>query len=132
VLWGANEFLAGLYTPNAQVIAVAAQFLVFAAVFQLVDGLQVGAMGVLRGYKDTKIPMLITVFCYWGIAMGLSLVLGVFGPLGPVGLWVGLVGGLAVAAVVLTGRFWRLTRHVEGLATVTGGSIAPNTARADR
>ena len=93
-------------------VAVAAQFLVFAAVFQLVDGLQVGAMGVLRGYKDTKVPMLVTVFCYWVIGMGLSLGLGVFGPLGPVGLWVGLVGGLAVAAVVLTARFWRLTRDV--------------------
>ena len=112
VLWTANEFLAGLYTANAQVVAVAAQFLVFAAVFQLVDGLQVGAMGVLRGYKDTKVPMFVTVFCYWVIGMGLSLGLGVFGPLGPVGLWVGLVGGLAVAAVVLTARFWRLTRDV--------------------
>jgi MATE family multidrug resistance protein len=110
VLWSANEFLAGLYTANAQVMVVAAKFLVFAAVFQLVDGLQVGAMGVLRGYKDTKVPMLVTVFCYWVIGMGLSLGLGVFGPLGPVGLWVGLVGGLAVAAVVLTARFWRLTR----------------------
>jgi MATE family multidrug resistance protein len=60
---------------------VAAQFLICVAVFQLVDGLQVGAMGVLRGYKDTKIPMLVTVFCYWVIGMGLSLILGVFGPI---------------------------------------------------
>ena len=112
VMWSTNEWLAGLYTPNPQVIAVAAQFLVYAAVFQLVDGLQVGAMGVLRGYKDTKIPMLVTVFCYWVIGMGLSLSLGVFGPLGPTGLWVGLVGGLAVAAVILNARFWRLTRGV--------------------
>jgi MATE family multidrug resistance protein len=91
---------------------VAAQFLICVAVFQLVDCLQVGAMGVLRGYKDTKIPMLVTVFCYCVIGMGLSLGLGVLGPLGPVGLWVGLVGGLAVAAVVLNVRFWRLTRVV--------------------
>jgi MATE family multidrug resistance protein len=111
-LWTTNEWLASLYTPNPQVIAIAAQFLIFAAVFQLVDGLQVGAMGVLRGYKDTKIPMLVTVFCYWVIGMGLSLILGVFGPLGPTGLWVGLVGGLAVAAVVLNARFWRLTQSV--------------------
>jgi MATE family multidrug resistance protein len=112
VLWSANEWLASLYTANALVVAVAAQFLVYAAVFQLVDGLQVGAMGVLRGYKDTKVPMLVTVFGYWVVGMGLSLSLGVFGPLGPVGLWVGLVGGLAVAAVVLCARFWRLTRHL--------------------
>ncbi len=120
LLGSLGKFFAGLYTPNQTVVAVAAQFLVYAAVFQVVDGMQVGAMGVLRGYKDTKIPMLITVFCYWVIGMGLSLSLGVFGPLGPVGLWVGLVGGLAVAAVVLNGRFWRLTRHVP----LSGGSPA--------
>ena len=107
-----GQFFASLYTPNQTVIAVAAKFLVYAAVFQVVDGMQVGAMGVLRGYKDTKIPMFITVFCYWVIGMGLSLSLGVFGPMGPAGLWAGLVGGLAVAAVVLNLRFWRLTADV--------------------
>ena len=110
VLWTTGEFLASLYTPNQQVVAVAAQFLVYAAIFQLVDGMQVGAMGVLRGYRDTKVPMLVTVFCYWVIGMGLSLGLGVFGPMGPAGLWVGLVGGLAVAALTLNIRFYRLTR----------------------
>jgi MATE family multidrug resistance protein len=113
LLWLLREWLAGLYTPNAAVITLAAQFLVYAAVFQLVDGLQVGAMGVLRGYKDTKVPMLVTVFGYWVVGMGLSLTLGVFGPMGPAGLWAGLVVGLAVAAVVLNLRFWRLTRHVD-------------------
>ena len=112
LLWLLREWLAGLYTPNPAVIALAAQFLVYAAVFQLVDGLQVGAMGVLRGYKDTKIPMLVTVFGYWVVGMSLSLTLGVFGPMGPAGLWAGLVVGLAVAAAVLNARFWRLTRAV--------------------
>ena len=111
-LWLLREPLASLYTPNPAVITLAGQFLVYAAVFQLVDGLQVGAMGVLRGYKDTKIPMLVTVFGYWVVGMGLSLMLGVFGPMGPAGLWAGLVGGLAVAAVVLNLRFWRLTRRL--------------------
>jgi multidrug resistance protein, MATE family len=111
-LWLLREPLASLYTPNPAVINLAAQFLVYAAVFQLVDGLQVGAMGVLRGYKDTKIPMLVTVFGYWVVGMGLSLMLGVFGSMGPAGLWAGLVGGLAVAAVVLNMRFWRLTRRL--------------------
>lgn len=112
LLWLLRDWLASLYTPNQTVVALAAQFLVYAAVFQLLDGLQVGAMGVLRGYKDTKIPMLVTVFGYWVVGMGLSLTLGVFGPMGPSGLWAGLVVGLAVAAVVLNGRFWRLTRHL--------------------
>jgi MATE family multidrug resistance protein len=131
VLWSTNTWLAGLYTPNPAVIAVAAQFLIYAAVFQLVDGLQVGAMGVLRGYKDTRVPMLVTVCCYWVVGMGLSLLLGVFGPLGPVGLWVGLVGGLAVAAVVLNARFWRLTRHIASPPAAPAAGLAPGAARSD-
>ena len=107
-----REWLAGVYTPNAAVVALAAQFMVYAAVFQLVDGIQVGAMGVLRGYKDTKVPMIITVFCYWVVGMGFSITFGVFGPLGPAGLWAGLVLGLATAAAVLTTRFGRLTNSV--------------------
>jgi multidrug resistance protein, MATE family len=110
VLATTGHWLASLYTPNQRVVALAAQFLVYAAVFQVLDGLQVGAMGVLRGYKDTAMPMLITVMGYWVVGMGLSLGLGVFGPMGPAGLWAGWVGGLAVAAVVLNGRFWWLTR----------------------
>ena len=110
-IWLSREWLAGLYTPNQTVIAMAAHFMVFAAVFQVVDGLQVGAMGVLRGYKDTKIPMLITVCCYWVVGMGFSLTMGVFGPLGTAGLWGGLLMGLAVAALVLNFRFRRLTRQ---------------------
>ena len=107
----AGHWFASLYTPNQTVVALAAQFLVYAAVFQILDGMQVSAMGVLRGFKDTKIPMLVTVFGYWVVGMGLSLTLGVFGPMGPAGLWAGLVGGLGVAAVVLNVRFWRLTRE---------------------
>ena len=107
-----GEQLASLYTSNLKVIALAAQFLVYAAVFQVLDGLQVGAMGVLRGYKDTRIPMLVTVVGYWIVGMGLSLSLGTFGPMGPTGLWAGLVGGLAVAAVVLNLRFGWLTREL--------------------
>ena len=61
----------------------------------MLQGTIIGFVGTLLGY-----------------GMGLSLGLGVFGPLGPTGLWVGLVGGLAVAAVVLNLRFWRLTRVV--------------------
>ncbi|MCB1757805.1 MAG: MATE family efflux transporter [Gammaproteobacteria bacterium] len=113
VLWTMGGFLASLYTSNKAVLVIATQFLAYAAVFQLVDGMQVGAMGVLRGYKDTKIPMLVTVFCYWIIGMGISLGLGVFGPMGPAGLWAGLVGGLLVAAITLNIRFYRLSRTAQ-------------------
>jgi len=108
--WLFGSWLAGLYTDNQAVIVIASQLLIMAALFQIVDGLQVGAVGVLRGYKDTTIPMLIAVFCYWGIGMGTAVWFGIIGTMGPTGLWLGLVAGLFAAAVILNYRFYYLTR----------------------
>ena len=108
--WLFGRDLASLYTDDMNVIDVAAQLLVMAALFQIVDGLQVGAVGVLRGYKDTKVPMYIAVFCYWGVGMGTAIWFGIIQNYGPVGLWAGLVTGLFAAAVILNLRFSRLTQ----------------------
>ena len=112
--WLFGSWLAGLYTHDQAVIVIASQLLVMAALFQIVDGLQVGAVGVLRGYKDTKVPMLIAVFCYWGIGMGTAVWFGIYGTMGPAGLWLGLVTGLFTAAVILNIRFYYLTRYGKG------------------
>jgi len=112
-LWQFNTWLASLYTKDPVVISIAAQLLIMAALFQIVDGFQVGAMGVLRGFKDTKIPMLIAVFGYWVIGMGTALYFGVWGEMGPQGLWLGLVTGLFCAAIALNYRFHKLTRHAQ-------------------
>lgn len=109
--WLFGSWLAGLYTHDQAVIVIASQLLVMAALFQIVDGLQVGAVGVLRGYKDTKVPMLIAVFCYWGIGMGTAVWFGIYGTMGPAGLWLGLVTGLFTAAIILNIRFYYLTRY---------------------
>ncbi len=108
--WLFGSWLAGLYTDDKAVINIASQLLIMAALFQVVDGLQVGAVGVLRGYKDTTIPMLIAVFCYWGIGMGTAVWFGIFDGMGPTGLWLGLVAGLFAAAVILNYRFHYLTK----------------------
>lgn len=105
----------GLYVDrgapgNQELIGYATTFLGIAALFQVVDGVQVTAQGALRGLKDTRIPMFLTLIAYWlvGISSGLTLtyVLG----LGPRGLWFGLVVGLSLAAVMLVVRFTLLTR----------------------
>lgn len=93
---------------NAAVIAHAVRFLGVAAAFQLFDGLQVSALGALRGLKDTRGPMLITLVSYWFIGLGSGVVLAFAFGLQGVGLWWGLVIGLAVAAVALTLRFLAL------------------------
>ncbi len=126
MLWLYGAVLAALYTDNAAVAAVATHLLVFAAIFQFWDGLQVGAIGVLRGYKDTKIPMYMSVFCYWVIGVGTSVYLSVYGDHGAEGLWIGLVAGLLVAALVLNARVQWLSERAlktEGREQPTGKVI---------
>jgi MATE family multidrug resistance protein len=103
-----NEWIASVYTHDAAVIALAANLLLFAAAFQLSDGVQVVSGAALRGLKDTRMPMLLTALAYWGVGMTLGATLGFGLGWGPQGMWCGLVAGLTVAAVLLTRRFLRL------------------------
>lgn len=82
------------------------QLLAVAALFQLFDAMQVIALGLLRGVLDTRAPMWITVFSYWGIGIPASYLLAFPLGLGGIGLWLGLVIGLAMAATLLMLRFW--------------------------
>ena len=95
---------------NRAVVSSAVLFLGFAATFQMFDGVQVSAAGALRGLKDTRLPMLISLFAYWGVGMttGITLAFGL--GWGGRGLWAGLVVGLTVAAALLSWRLWRKTR----------------------
>lgn len=108
LLYFAREDIPRLYSDDPSVQVLAAQLLVFAALFQLPDALQVTASGALRGFRDTRSPMWLTLLAYWGIGLPVGYALG-FGslagePLGPKGFWIGLVLGLAVAAVLLNAR----------------------------
>ena len=102
--------IAALYTDDGGVAALAARLLLFAAVFQFSDGIQVTANGALRGLKDTTLPMLLTALAYWGIGMPLGYLLAFRGGLGAYGMWIGLIAGLTAAAALLLLRFVRLTR----------------------
>ncbi|HET6654818.1 MAG TPA: MATE family efflux transporter [Gammaproteobacteria bacterium] len=107
--------IAGWYTDNAPVRDIAIGLLGMAAIFQISDGLQVSAAGVLRGYKDTHIPMWMTVLAYWCVGFPLAWLIGVYWQLGPRAVWGGFIGGLSVAAVLLNVRFLRISR--KGLRT---------------
>ncbi|MEM7404672.1 MAG: MATE family efflux transporter [Pseudomonadota bacterium] len=117
--WWLGPELAALYLDpadpaNAVALAFAVKFLALAALFQLMDGAQVIAMGALRGYKDTRIPMLLAVGAYWGLGFGAALAAALFLDYGGTGVWVGLVAGLAAAAVMLTLRLASLSRPTRG------------------
>lgn len=112
VLLTAPQLIAGIYTQDSNVKAMAVTLLFMAAVFQIFDGLQVSGAGALRGLKDTKIPMIITSFAYWIIGMPLGYLLGITWGGGPQALWVGFICGLAVAAILLNTRFHLVTRRL--------------------
>jgi MATE family multidrug resistance protein len=110
LLLGFRGFIAGLYTTDAAVLRVAMELMIFVAVYQFVDDTQVTALGALRGFKDTRTPMVIALVAYWTVGLPVGVLLG-FGYLtvpyveGVRGFWVGLSAGLTVAAVVLVMRF---------------------------
>lgn len=100
---------------RAAVIAIGAGLLAVAGLFQIVDALQVMALGLLRGVQDTQVPMLMATLSYWGIGLPVSYVLAFPLGLGGVGVWGGLVVGLSVAAVLLHARFWRTSIGRSGI-----------------
>jgi MATE family multidrug resistance protein len=104
-----RDAVVNLYTNDPSVTSIAISMLLMAAVFQVADGIQIGAAGVLRGYKDTRLPMAINIFAYWVVAFPLAYLAAVAYKLPPNYVWGGFVIGLSVAAVLLTWRFARLS-----------------------
>ena len=95
---------------NADVVGLAVGFLVFAGLFQIFDGAQAVASGMLRGLHDTRVPMLFALVGYWGIGLPLGVVLAFYFGLAGDGIWIGLSTGLGVVAVLLLGRWLRRDR----------------------
>jgi MATE family multidrug resistance protein len=96
--------LARAYTGDAPVIALAATLIPIAGVFQVFDGLQAVAAGVLRGIGDTHAPAIINVVGFWLIGLPVSWVLTFRYGGGAVGFWWGIVVGLAAVALILLAR----------------------------
>ena len=103
-----REQIAALYTAEPAVRVLAASLLVYAAFFQPVDALQVNCSGILRGCRDTRVPLVFMLVAYWGIGLPLGYGLGMAGwggmAPGPQGFWIGLIVALAAAAALLGGR----------------------------
>lgn len=109
-----RDAVVGLYTNDSSVTSIAISLLLMAAIFQIADGIQIGAAGALRGYKDTRVPMVINTFAFWVLAFPLAYMAAVTFKSPPSYVWGGFVLGLTVAAVLLT---WRYDR-VSGAAVV--------------
>ncbi|WP_374248520.1 MATE family efflux transporter [Thermomonas sp.] len=101
--------IAQLYSTDPAVIALGGSLLLYAALFQFPDGVQVVSAGALRGLQDTRVPMWLAVLAYWGIGMPVGAGLGLWLGWGPRGMWLGLTAGLLVAALLLARRFLRIS-----------------------
>jgi MATE family multidrug resistance protein len=88
-----------------QVIKLASTLLIISAIFQVSDGIQVVVLGSLKGIQDVNIPTAITFFSYWIIGFPISYYLGLKTSLGSIGIWIGLLAGLTVSAILLLARF---------------------------
>ena len=109
VLLLVRDAVVGLYTQDVAVKGIAISLLLMASIFQVADGVQIGAAGALRGYKDTRVPMAINIFAYWIIAFPLAYMAAVTYKLPPSYIWGGFVVGLSVAAVMLGWRYARIS-----------------------
>ncbi len=99
---------------NTEVITLAGELLLVAAIFQISDGIQVVVLGALRGLQDVKIPTLITFVAYWGVGFPVMYYLGLKTDLQSTGIWFGLLSGLTASAILLYIRFNYLTVKLIG------------------
>ena len=98
-----------LYLSDPDVLEIAAMLLVIAGIFQIPDGVQVVALGALRGLQDVKVPTIITFVAYWIFGLPISYVGAKYLDWGPLGIWIGLLLGLSISASLLTWRFRQIS-----------------------
>lgn len=110
IMFTIPDLITSIYTQDLAVQEVAISLLYMAAIFQISDGLQVSGYGALRGLKDTKIPMYVNFVAYWMVGLPLGYYLGITMDIGPQGLWMGLIAGLTVAAILHNIRFFISTK----------------------
>lgn len=103
-----RSFVAGLYAPEPDVRLLVESFLFYVIFFQLSDAVAAPIQGVLRGFKDVNVTLIVAIVSFWGIGLPLGHALSVWTALGPYGYWIGLISGLASGAVGLVLRL----RHV--------------------
>lgn len=114
-MWLGGRYLASFYTENEAIIELAGTLLGLAAIFTVSDTFQAISIGALRGYKDTRAAMVVTLISYWpfGLSVGVTLALTdwIVPAMGPAGFWLGFISGLSVAALLLTIRLFRVHRQ---------------------
>ncbi len=106
IMYFGKYWLVRGYTQELPVIEIAMNLVTWGAIFQLFDGIQAVSLGLLRGLQDVKVPTAISIFSYWVVGLPLSYYLGIYLPLGAIGVWIGLTASLVCSASLLSYRFY--------------------------
>lgn len=114
-----REPIALMYNKNPEVVILASHLMLFAAIYQLSDSVQVIGAGILRGYKDTRSIFFITFIAYWILGLPSGYILGltdiIVPHMGPEGFWIGFIIGLSAAAIMMAWRIWWIHRQPDAL-----------------
>ena len=105
-------YISQLYSSDPVVVEIGATLLMYAAIYQFSDAIQIAAAGALRGYQDTIIVMVITFLSYWlcGLGLGYYLTFEAPEPLGAKGFWLGITVGLTASAIMLSYRLYKVSK----------------------
>ncbi|MNJ39103.1 Multidrug resistance protein MdtK [compost metagenome] len=117
VLFTFNFQVAQIYSKEIDVINLIQHFLIYAIFFQISDAIATPTQGVLRGYRDVNSTFWITLMAYWIVGLPLGYILANYTSNGPYGYWIGLITGLAIAAVLLLYRLKKIQTKMELEAT---------------
>ena len=107
-----GDKLISLYTTNILVYTIASNLIIFAAIFQIPDGIGMGSLGALRGYKDTFMTMVFIIVAYWIFAIPFGYYLTYYGinqPMGESGMWISMIFGLVIFASLITSRLRKVS-----------------------
>jgi multidrug resistance protein, MATE family len=108
-----NKWLVGLYSSDVDVMPIAIMLTIIGGFFQISDGLQVTALGILRGIADVNVPTVITLIAYWGVGLPVGYILSNNFNLKAAGIWIGLTAGLTASAIMLCWRFYRMVKKIK-------------------
>ncbi|MDF2534812.1 MAG: efflux family protein [Bacillales bacterium] len=115
ILFIFRKNIANLYTTNNDMVVLISNFLIFAIFFQVSDAIQAPIQGILRGYKDVKFALFMTLFGYWIVGLPIGYLCGTFTKLGAYGYWIGFITGLFTCAIGLGFRL----KHVQKKLTLS-------------
>lgn len=107
-----KDYLPLAYIQDSAIVSLSASLLLITALFQMSDGIQVVAMGALRGIGDVQTPTIVAVISYWIIGLPAGYVLAFYTGMGVQGIWYGLLIGLTASAILLTVRLKRKLQNI--------------------